>query len=139
MPARTDVCGLWLRLQDAPVDLIFSTEGTTSFHRQRIILHELAHLWCDDVTEVGIEQLADLLPDVPPEELRRLGRSARIAARHRYDSAAERRAEALADLLHQEAHRTDHIDDATLGHLDEDLTYLFRRASALRKPARVRR
>ncbi|BCM65687.1 hypothetical protein EASAB2608_01021 [Streptomyces sp. EAS-AB2608] len=122
--ANTDVCGLWLQLDDVPVDLILYMEGTTAFHRQRIILHELAHLWCDDVTEAGFEQLAGLLPDVPPDLLHRLTQRGRIMARHRYDSLVERRAEMLADLLHHEAYDVDYIENATLRRLDEDLSRL---------------
>ncbi|QNP71528.1 hypothetical protein IAG44_20245 [Streptomyces roseirectus] len=121
--ANTDVCGLWLQLDDVPVDLILHVEGTTSFHRQRIILHELAHIWCDDTTEANFEELARLLPDFPPATLRRLLTRGRVMARHRYDSPTERRAEMLADLLHQEAYATEHIDDPTLRHLAEDLTH----------------
>ncbi|MFF5538701.1 hypothetical protein ACFY71_40705 [Streptomyces cinerochromogenes] len=122
--ANTDVCGLWLKLDDVPVDLILCVEGTTAFHRQRIILHELAHLWCDDVSEASFDQLASLLPDFPPHLLQRLTQRGRIMARHRYDSVIERRAETLADLLHHEAYDVDYIEDATLRHLDEDLSRL---------------
>lgn len=121
---NTDVCGLWLQLDGVPVDLILYVEGTTAFHRQRIILHELAHLWCDDPTEASFEQLIRLLPDFPPRALQRLTKRGRIMARHRYDSHAEIRAEMLADLLHHEAYDTNYIEDATLRHLDEDLSRL---------------
>ncbi|MFH9090903.1 hypothetical protein [Streptomyces sp. NPDC017673] len=122
--ASTDVYGLWLQLDDVPVDLILYVDGTTAFHRQRIILHELAHLWCDDVTEASFEQLVSLLPDFPADLLQRLTKRGRIMARHRYDSVVERRAEMLADLLHHEAYDVDYIEDATLRHLDEDLSRL---------------
>ncbi|MCP3821854.1 hypothetical protein NLX86_28305, partial [Streptomyces sp. A3M-1-3] len=121
--ANTDVCGLWLHLDDAPVDMILYVEGTTTFHRMRIILHELAHMWCDDETEVSYEELARLLPDFPPNVLHRLTRRGRIMARHRYDSHTEMRAEMLADLLHNEAYAIDYIEDTTLRHLDEDLSH----------------
>lgn len=122
--AHTDVCGLWLQLDAVPVDLILYVEGTTAFHRMRIILHELAHLWCDDVSEAGAEQLVRLLPDCPPDLLDRLTQRSRVMARHRYDSPVERRAEMLADLLHHEAYNTDYIEDPVLRHLDEDLSRL---------------
>ncbi|MER7684534.1 hypothetical protein [Streptomyces sp. NPDC097610] len=121
---NTDVCGLWLRLDGAPVDLILYVQGTTAFHRLRIILHELAHLWCDDVTDASLDQLARLLPDFPPAMLQRLTSKGRVMARHRYDTHAEVRAETLADLLHHEAYATDYIEDSTLRHLDEDLSHL---------------
>ncbi|CCK32106.1 hypothetical protein BN159_7727 [Streptomyces davaonensis JCM 4913] len=121
--AHTDVGGLWLQLDDVPVDLVLYVEGTTSFHRMRIILHELAHLWCDDTIEESFEQLARLLPDFPPNVLHRLTTRGRVMARHRYDSHIERRAEMLADLLHHEAYATDYIEDPTLRHLDEDLSH----------------
>ncbi|MGQ4383643.1 hypothetical protein [Streptomyces sp. SAS_270] len=122
--ANTDVCGLWLRLDDVAVDLILHVAGTTSFHRQQIILHELAHLWCDDVTEASASELARLLPDFPPGLLHRLMAKGRVMARHRYDSRPEIRAEMLADLLHHSAYATDFIEDSTLRHLDEDLSHL---------------
>lgn len=132
--ARTDVCGLWLQLDDVPVDLILYVEGTTAFHRTRIILHELAHLWCDDAAEAGYDELTRLLPDFPPAVLRRLTERGRLLARHRYDSPVEMRAEMLADLLHHEAHSADYIDDPVLRHLDEDLSRLtFARSRAPRK------
>ncbi|WP_404782779.1 hypothetical protein [Streptomyces pristinaespiralis] len=120
--ANTDVCGLWLQLDDVPVDLILYMEGTTAFHRMRIILHELAHMWCNDETEATFEELTRLLPDFPPNVLHRLSRRGRIMARHRYDSHAERRAEMLADLLHHEAYAVDYIEDTALRHLDDDLS-----------------
>ncbi|CAL9361541.1 hypothetical protein SUDANB105_00676 [Streptomyces sp. enrichment culture] len=120
--ANTDVCGLWLRLEDVPVDMILYVGGTTSFHRLRIILHELAHMWCDDETEASYEELAKLLPDFPPNVLYRLTRRGRVMARHRYDSHSEMRAEMLADLLHHEAYAIDYIEDTTLRHLDNDLS-----------------
>ncbi|MFK8905915.1 hypothetical protein [Streptomyces sp. YS-3] len=122
--AHTDVCGLWVQLADVPIDLILYVEGTTAFHRERIILHELAHLWCDDVSEVSFEHLARLLPDLPPNVLHRLGKRGRVMARHRYDTPVERRAEMVADLLHHEAYGTDYIEDPVLRHLDEDLSRL---------------
>ncbi|QFQ97304.1 hypothetical protein F9278_15040 [Streptomyces phaeolivaceus] len=120
--AQTDVCGLCLQLKNAPVDLIFFVDGTTAFHRLRIILHELAHLWCDDDVEAGPEELAGLIPDFPSDALRGLTSAGRVMARHRYDSHAELRAEMLTDLLLQEAYATDYSDDATLRHLDEDFS-----------------
>jgi hypothetical protein len=119
--AHTDVCGLWLQLDAAPVDLILYLDGTTAFHRMRIILHELAHLWCEDVTETSIGQLVRLLPDFAPGTLQHLARRDRVVARRRYDSPTERRAEMLADLLHHEAYHKDYIEDPVLRHLDEDL------------------
>ncbi|WP_206301197.1 hypothetical protein [Streptomyces populi] len=121
--ANTDVCGLWLQLHGIPVDLILYVEGTTSFHRTRIILHELAHMWCDDTSEESVERLAQLLPDFPADVLQRLTARGRVMARHRYDSHVERRAETLADLLHHEAYAVDYIEDSTLRHLDEDLSH----------------
>ncbi|MFJ4689257.1 hypothetical protein [Streptomyces sp. NPDC088789] len=132
--ATTDVCGLWLRLDAAPVDMIFYVQGTTGFHRQQIILHELAHLWCHDTADTDTGQLSQLLPGVPPDFLESLARRGRVMARHRYDSPVERRAEMLAGLLQHEAYAIDHIDDATLRILDEDLTRLNPRTPTPRNP-----
>ncbi len=121
--ARTDVCGLWLQLDHVPVDLILYMQGTTTFHRTQIILHELAHLWCGDATQVSSE-LVRLLPQLPPEALRRLSKHESARAQDRRDSHVERRAEMLAGLLHHEAYSFHHIDDPVLRHLDEDLSRL---------------
>ncbi|MET9987161.1 hypothetical protein [Streptomyces rochei] len=122
--ARTDVCGLWLQLDHVPVDLILYMQGTTTFHRTQIILHELAHLWCGDATRVSSGELVRLLPQLPSEALRRLSRHESVRAQDRHESHVERRAEMLAGLLHHEAYSSRHIDDPVLRHLDEDLSRL---------------
>ncbi|MFE4664590.1 hypothetical protein ACFRI7_32215 [Streptomyces sp. NPDC056716] len=132
--ATTDVFGLWLRLDAAPIDMIFYVQGATGFHRQQIILHELAHLWCDDAADTDAAQLAALLPGVPPDFLESLAGKGQVMARHRYDSPVERRAEMLAGLLQHQAYAIDHIEDATLRTLDEDLTRLNPRTPTPRKP-----
>ncbi|MFB8128602.1 hypothetical protein [Streptomyces mirabilis] len=50
-------------------------QGTTAFHRLRIVLHELAHLWCDNVNEAGFEQLAPTPVGLPSALLRLTGRA----------------------------------------------------------------
>ncbi|MFE0798478.1 hypothetical protein ACFW4W_37590, partial [Streptomyces mutabilis] len=95
-----------------------------TFHRTRIILHELAHLWWGDSTEASLEELIRLLPGFPPGTLRHLSQHGRVLTRHRYDSPVERRAEMLAGLLHHEAYAFDPIDDPVLQLLDEDLSRL---------------
>lgn len=119
----TDICGLWLRHARLPLDLILHVETTTPYHRQRIILHELAHLWCDDVAGVAPDQLAKLLPGFSEALIVRLASKGQVMARRRYDSHAEIRAEILAGLIHEEGRaywRTE--TDETLRNLDETLS-----------------
>ncbi|SOE32540.1 hypothetical protein SAMN05442782_9504 [Streptomyces sp. OK228] len=78
--ANIDVRGPRLRLDGAPVVLIVPVEDTTGFHRPRIILHELAHLWCDNMIGASFDQLARPLPDVPPAVLRRPTNKGRVVA-----------------------------------------------------------
>jgi hypothetical protein len=119
----TDICGLWLKHEELPLDLIFHVDSTTSFHRQRIIFHELAHLWCDDAGGVTGVELERLLPDFPPELLMRLLGRGRAMARRRYGTRKELRAELMADLIHKEAFGAEFIEDDTLRRLDETLTH----------------
>ncbi|MER5347627.1 hypothetical protein ABT030_46685 [Streptomyces mirabilis] len=71
--AHTTVCGL--RLQDAPVDRILQVQGTTASHRLRIVLHEPAHMRCDNVNEAGFEQLAPTPVGLPSAPRRLTGRA----------------------------------------------------------------
>ncbi|MFJ1602580.1 hypothetical protein ACIOHS_04290 [Streptomyces sp. NPDC088253] len=80
MLVNIDVRGRRLRLDGAPVVLIVPVEDTTGFHRPRIILHQLAHLWCDNTTGASFDQLARPLPDVPPAVLRRPTNKGRVVA-----------------------------------------------------------
>ncbi|MBT2450012.1 hypothetical protein J7F03_23640 [Streptomyces sp. ISL-43] len=124
---QADICGLLLRHERIPVDLILIAESISGYHRQRVIFHELAHMWCDDLG-THPEQADRFLPGLPPELLDRLtGQGAAVLARHRYDTPVEVRAEMVADLLHQMAFTVERIEDGTLRGLDETLSSPFAR------------
>ncbi|MDA5284393.1 hypothetical protein ACWGHM_21825 [Streptomyces sp. NPDC054904] len=123
---QSDVCGLWVHHERLLLDLIFIPESISGYHRQRVVFHELAHLWCDDpTTQPG--QAAALLPELSPELTARLTEAGPFMARHRYDTHVERRAEMIADLLHEEAFASDRIEDGTLRGLDDTLSRPFSR------------
>ncbi|MEU3778698.1 hypothetical protein AB0F11_36950 [Streptomyces sp. NPDC032472] len=128
---QSDVCGLWIRHEEVPVDLVFIPESISGYHRQRVLFHELAHLWCDD-PETYTGQTATLLPGFSPELLGRLAGAGPFMARHRFDTHVELRAEMIADLMHQEAFASAPVEDGTLQGLDDTLSHPFSR------PARSR-
>lgn len=128
----TGLCGLWIKHNQLPIDLIFHVSSTTGYHRERIILHELAHLWCGDADGITSEQLDTLLPEFPPELIGRLLGRGQVRARRWYDSPAEVRAEMIADILHDQAHLHDAGGDDTLRHLADDLTHPFARPRSTR-------
>lgn len=123
---QSDICGLWIRHEGLHLDLIFIPESISGYHRQRILFHELAHLWCDNPS-ADSGQAAKLLPDFSPELRARLSGAGPLMARHRYGSHIERRAEMIADLLHEEAFASDRIEDSTLRGLDDTLSRPFSR------------
>ncbi|MFK0047833.1 hypothetical protein ACIQU4_27865 [Streptomyces sp. NPDC090741] len=127
----TSLCGLWLKNQSLPVDLILYVDSTTAFHREAIILHELTHLWCDDAEGATNEDVTELLAGFPPELVKRLVGSGQAAARHRYGTRKESRAEMVACLIQQQVHSyrdlADPGDDEVLRALGESLAYPTRR------------
>jgi hypothetical protein len=88
--------GLWLRTTSA--DYIMYQQETTVLHQQHIIAHELGHLLAGHSSDDGDDAVwAELLPDVPPDLLRRALRRAN------YDTEQERDAETVATLLLERA------------------------------------
>ncbi|MER6218762.1 hypothetical protein ABT213_32610 [Streptomyces sp. NPDC001674] len=118
---HSDVCGLWVRHERIPADLIFIPESISGYHRQRVLFHELAHLWCDD-PKMYREQAGTLLPGFSPQLLERLANEGPFMARHRYDTHTEVRAEMIADLLHEQAFASAHVEDGMLRGLDDTLS-----------------
>ncbi|MBB5938658.1 toxin [Streptomyces zagrosensis] len=99
-PGPGGACGVWWRHRDQPLDLILHVRGVTLSHRRKIILHELCHLWCEDGADVGSADLARLLPGMDTDLSRSLLGSGQVQARGGYDCFAEKRAELVADVLH---------------------------------------
>jgi hypothetical protein len=122
VPGQTGACGLWVKHRQRPLDLILHVQGTTKFHRKKIIFHELCHLWCEDGSGAEREQLALLFPGMPPEMIDRLLATGQVLARSGYATHAEARAETLADLLHHETRHIRITGDVTLRNLDESLS-----------------
>ncbi|WP_159393719.1 hypothetical protein [Streptomyces albus] len=120
----TGLSGLWFWDEVLPLDVIFHPAERTLGHRQRIVLHELAHMWCRDDQTGEAQRLESVLPDFPPALLKRLtGGTGRVLTRHRYSTRTEMRAETIAGLLHWEAYAadTDAIETPTLRQLHETL------------------
>ncbi|MEV7611821.1 hypothetical protein [Streptomyces sp. NPDC089799] len=118
-------CGLWLKQEELRLDLIFYPHSTSKWHQEKIILHELAHLWCDDADGVTREEMAELLGDFPAALIGRLVSRGQAAARRRYGTHTEARAETVADVIQQRAytHSAQESGDAVLLALSDSLTY----------------
>lgn len=85
-------CGMWIAT-DA-VDHVFHESATSLVHREHIVLHELSHmLWGHDAGCLDGSWMADLLPDLAPETVRR------VLRRSDYSLEQEREAEVLATLI----------------------------------------
>ncbi|MFB7631874.1 hypothetical protein ACFC0M_13125 [Streptomyces sp. NPDC056149] len=119
----TGLCGLWLKHETLPLDLILHVESTTRFHREKIILHELGHLWCDDADGVTSQVLDRVAGDPSAELVDRLIGRGQAAARRRYGTREEARAETVADLIHHIAYSDEFIEDGALRALDDTLTH----------------
>ncbi|WP_157124230.1 hypothetical protein [Nocardia pseudovaccinii] len=72
---RVTPCGLWLDCTDA--DVIAFDAGTTDFHIDQIIAHEVGHMMLDhDVGVAGLAGVQRIMPNLDPALIRRvLGRS----------------------------------------------------------------
>ncbi|KPI02803.1 hypothetical protein OK074_4953 [Actinobacteria bacterium OK074] len=126
VPGHTGACGLWIKHRERPLDLILHVGDIPKFHRKKIVLHELAHLWLGDGEDTGAavtrDQLGDLVPGMPAQAVDRLFASGAIQMRGGYTTHAEARAETLADLLAHAARDALITDDAPLRNLEESLS-----------------
>ena len=88
--------GLWLSTPTA--DYILYQQQTTALHQEHIIAHELGHVLAGHGSDEEDDSVwQELMPDVPPEMIRRaLRRSA-------YDTHQEREAEVIATVLLESA------------------------------------
>lgn len=120
----TGLCGLWIKHRTEPLDLILHMNTPSSFHRQRIVLHELVHLWADDADGVTGGQMADLLAGLPSEMVERLVGGDQVSARHRYETRRELRTEIAAAYIDEQACAM-FIEDPTVRRLAEDFTHPF--------------
>lgn len=86
--------GLWVKTPIADV-ILYQSTGTTRFHQEHIIAHELGHLLADHPSDEGDDSMwRQLLPDIPPEVIRTA-----LRRRTSYTNDYEHEAEALATVL----------------------------------------
>lgn len=86
--------GLWIKTASADI-IVYQGTGTTWFHQQHIIAHELGHVLADHPSDEGDDTVwAQLLPDIPPDVIRRT-----LRRRTSYGNEYEKEAEALATVL----------------------------------------
>lgn len=93
-------CALWIAFDDE--DVICVEPATTSWHREQMIVHELAHMICRHV--VALEPSTDytvqrLTPDLDPGLVRL------VLGRTSYTTTQEREAETLATMIMGRARR----------------------------------
>ncbi|MBB5939999.1 hypothetical protein [Streptomyces zagrosensis] len=123
-PGHVGACGLWLRHHRLPLDLILHVRGTSRFHRKKIILHELCHLWCEDGARgTDIDRLIKSFPGRGGELTRQLLASGQAQARGGYGTHVERRAELVADILHDLVRTPLSSSDPMTRALDLDLAH----------------
>jgi len=95
LPKQTPVgpCGVWLALPAA--DYVFYENGTSSLHREHIILHELGHLLGEHEAHESVddEVLRELLPGLDLAVIHR------ILGRTSYSAAEEQEAEMIASMV----------------------------------------
>ncbi|MGW0867000.1 hypothetical protein [Streptomyces sp. FR1] len=97
--AATGICGLWVKHDTRPVDLLLHARGGSPWHERQIWLHELVHLWADDAT--GVVGTDELLSDFSPERIEKLVAGGQVAARRRYETGIEKRTEDAAAMLNR--------------------------------------
>ncbi|MFI5590118.1 hypothetical protein ACIA5G_34085 [Amycolatopsis sp. NPDC051758] len=86
--------GLWIKTTAADV-ILYQRTGTTRFHQEHIIAHELGHLLADHPSDEGDDEMwRQLLPDIPPDAIR-----SALRRRTTYANEYEQEAEALATVL----------------------------------------
>ena len=86
--------GLWIKTSAADF-IVYQKEGTTPLHREHIIAHELGHLLADHPSDEGDDSIwRELMPDIPPDVVRRA-----LRRRRSYASDYEQEAETLATVL----------------------------------------
>ncbi|MBG6093206.1 hypothetical protein [Actinomadura viridis] len=86
------VCGLYVSTADT--DYVYTTAGTSPFHREHNALHEIGNLLAGHQGAVGVEDVARLLlPDLDPAFVRT------VLGRGCYSSEQECEAEYFATLL----------------------------------------
>ncbi len=85
-------CGAWL--QTATTDWVFVEQSTSRFHRDNIVLHELAHMLCGHrgVGPLDESLVATLAPDA-------VGAIRHMLGRTEYSTEAEQEAEMMARLI----------------------------------------
>ncbi|UGY91497.1 toxin [Streptomyces gobiensis] len=122
LTSHDSACGLWVKLSAPAVDLVFYVKGTTAYHQEKIVLHELAHVWCDDGNAFDIDQFGAMFPLFGPKLVKKLVGNAQVRGRTSYDTRPERRAEILADLIHHAGQGLTGRTDDALGRLEDSLS-----------------
>ncbi|MFD9038793.1 hypothetical protein [Streptomyces bottropensis] len=118
LASATGICGLWVRHDTRPLDLLLHVRGGSPWHERQIWLHELVHLWAEDAT--GVTGTDELLSDFSPERVEKLVASGQVSARRRYETGVEKRTEDAAAMLNRFAEAPYLINDPTTRRLADD-------------------
>ncbi|WP_262506037.1 hypothetical protein [Streptomyces sp. TRM68367] len=125
----TGFCGLWIKHDVRPLDLILHLKGGSPSHERQIKVHELVHLWAEDST--GVVGTDEVLRDLTPARVEQLVAAGQAAGRRRYDTVIEQRTEDAATLISQLATSSNLIEDSVARRLAEDFAYPFSSDTAL--------
>lgn len=125
----TGFCGLWIKHDVRPLDLILHLSGGSPSHERQIKVHELVHLWAEDST--GVIGTDEVLRDLTPARVEQLVADGQAAGRRRYETAIEQRTEDAAALISQRATSSNLIEDSVARHLAADFAYPFNNDAAL--------
>lgn len=119
----TGFCGLWIKHDTRPLDLILHLKGGSPSHERQIKVHELVHVWAEDAT--GVIGTDEVLRDLTPARVEQLVAAGQAAGRRRYDTAIEKRTEDAAALISQRAISSNLIEDSVARRLAEHFGYPF--------------
>ncbi|MFD4630205.1 hypothetical protein ACFVYR_20460 [Streptomyces sp. NPDC058284] len=119
----TGFCGLWIKHDTRPLDLILHLQGGSPSHERQIKVHELVHVWAEDA--IGVVGTDEALRNLTPARVEQLVAAGQAAGRRRYDTAIEKRTEDAAALISQRAINSNLIEDSVARRLAEDFAFPF--------------
>lgn len=128
-PALTtpgSACGLRVKLPNGASVVLFPL-GSTPYHQNHVILHELVHEWFDHGGTISPQEFQRMTPHVGTGLISRFTKGVPIAARTNYETEQELITEMSAAIVQDIAAQQDSGSDDLIGRLDDTLTRPFER------------